>query len=81
MAAIGILLLIIGAIITWGVNAAVEGADLYAIGLIVMAGGVLALIIAAIQGAGFLSMTNRRMTTERHASPDGTHYVEETRTS
>jgi hypothetical protein len=80
MAAIGILLLVIGATMVWGVSTAVDGLDLQAIGYIVMAGGAIALLVAAIQAAGWWSRSSRRVQTERHVSPDGRHYVEETRT-
>lgn len=81
MAAIGVMLIVVGAIVAFGVDAAVEGLDLRAIGFIVMAGGGLALLIGAIQGAGIMSMKSRRMSTERHVSADGQHYVEETQTN
>lgn len=79
MAAIGIILLVAGAIVAYGVDAAVDGVDLRVIGLIIMAGGVLALLTAAIQGAGWMSMSSRKMRTERHMSDDGRHYVEESK--
>lgn len=81
MAAIGIILLVVGAIVAWGINAAFDGVDLQAIGFIIMAGGVLALLVAAIQAAGWWSRSARHMQTERHVSADGQHYVEETRTN
>jgi hypothetical protein len=80
MAAIGIILLIVGAVVVWGVDTAVDGVDLQAIGYIVMAGGALALVVAAIQALGWWSRSTTTMQTERHVSPDGRHYVEETRT-
>lgn len=77
-AALGIILLIAGAILTFAVNEAVEGVDLAAIGWILMAGGGLSLIIAMIHAAGFWSMAGPRGTrVERHVSPDGNHVVEE----
>jgi hypothetical protein len=78
-AALGILLLVAGAILTFGVDQAVDGADLAMIGYILMAGGALSLLVAAIQGAGWLSMSNRNVHSERHVSSDGQHVVEETR--
>lgn len=81
LAIFGILLIIAGAIVTFAVNTAVEGVDLEALGYILMAGGGLALLAAAIQGAGWLSMSNRRFHSERHVSPDGRHEVEETHTA
>ncbi len=80
MAALGIFLIVAGAIVAWGVDAVVDGFDLQAIGYILMAGGAIALLVAAIRAAGWMSMTNRRMRTERHMSSDGQHYVEETQT-
>lgn len=76
-AAFGLLLLVAGAILTFAVDRAVEGADLQAIGWILMGGGALALLIAAIQGAGWMSMTNRRTHVERHVSADGQHVYED----
>ncbi len=76
-AALGLLLIVGGAILTFAVNEAVEGADLQAIGWILMGGGALALLIAAIQGAGWMSMTNRRTHVERHVTPDGNHLYED----
>lgn len=78
---LGIILIVGGAILAWAVDAAVEGLDLLAIGYILMAGGVVALIAAAIRGAGWMSMSNRHMKHERYVSPDGTHMVDETHTA
>lgn len=80
MAALGIFLIIAGAIVVWGVEAVVEGFDLQAIGYILMAGGAIALLVAAVRAAGWMSMNNRKMRTERVASPDGTHFIEQTET-
>jgi hypothetical protein len=81
MAAIGIILIIAGAVLAWGVSIAVDGANLQLIGYIVMAGGGLALVVAAIKGAGWMSMSNQKVHTERHVSADGQHYVEETKST
>lgn len=81
LAIFGILLIVAGAIITFAVDTAVEGVDLQALGYILMAGGVLSLLAAAIKGAGWMSMSNTKMHTERHMSADGRHYVEETQTA
>jgi hypothetical protein len=78
-AALGIILLIAGAILAFAVNESVEGVDLEVIGWILMGGGALALVIAAIGGAGWMSMRSRRVHSERHASADGRHYVEDVR--
>lgn len=80
LALLGIILIVAGAIVTFAVDAAAEGVDLEALGWILMAGGGLALLAAAIQGAGWMSMSNNKMHTERHVSSDGRHYVEETQT-
>jgi hypothetical protein len=80
-AALGIILLVAGAIVTFAVDRQAEGVDLAAIGWIMMAGGGLALLVAMIQGAGWMSMNKTKMHTERHMSGDGQHYVEETQTA
>jgi hypothetical protein len=77
-AALGIILIVAGAIVVFAVDTAVDGVDLQALGYIMMAGGALSLVIAAIQGAGFMSMGRNRMRSERHVSSDGQHVVEET---
>ena len=79
-AAIGVILVVAGAILTFAVEKTVEGVDLDVVGWIMMGGGALSLIIAAIQGAGWMSMSNSKLHTERHVTDDGKHYVEETRT-
>jgi hypothetical protein len=79
-AAIGVIFVVAGAILTFAVDKSVEGVDLDVIGWILMGGGALSLLVAAIQGAGWMSMSKTRLHTERHASDDGQHYVEETRT-
>ena len=81
LAVFGIFLIVAGAIVTFAVDTAVEGVDLQALGYILMAGGVLSLLAAAIKGAGWMSMSNTKMHTERHMSADGGHYVEETQTA
>lgn len=81
LALFGIVLIVAGAIVAFAVDTGAEGVDLQALGYILMAGGGLALLAAAIQGAGWLSMSNNKMHTERHMSSDGRHFVEETHTS
>ena len=78
MLGLGIILIVLGAVVTFAIDVAVEGVDLIAVGYILMAAGALALVAAAIQGASFMSMGNRKMKAERHVSPDGNHVVEET---
>ena len=51
-AALGIVLLVAGAVVSFAVDRSVEGVDLMAIGWILMGGGGLALLIALIEGAG-----------------------------
>lgn len=80
-AALGIILLVGGAILTFAVDRQAEGVDLAAIGWIVMAGGALSLLVAMIQGAGWMSMNKSKVRSETHVSPDGRHQVEETHTA
>ena len=80
-AGLGILLIVAGAIVAFGVEQAVDGFDLQAIGYILMVGGAIALVVAAIQGLGGMSRRNRKVETERHVSGDGQHSVEETRSN
>lgn len=77
---LGIILVVAGAILAFAVDAAVDNVDLVAVGWILMGGGALALVAGAVRGASFMSSRNQRFSTERHVSPDGQHYVEETRT-
>lgn len=76
-AALGILLLVAGAIITFAIDRSADGVDLVAIGWIMMAGGGLSLLVALIQGAGWMSTQNTHFHTERHLTADGQHMVEE----
>lgn len=77
-AALGIILIVAGAIATFAIDTGVDGVDLEAIGYITMAGGALSLIVAAIQGAGLISLTNKKVRSEHHVSADGRHVVDET---
>jgi hypothetical protein len=77
---LGILLLVVGSVLAFAVRESVEQVDLVMIGWILIAGGVLSLLVSAIHGLGWMSSRTTRMSTERHRSPDGQHYVEETRT-
>jgi hypothetical protein len=77
MAALGIILLVAGAIVAFAINAAVDNVNLVVVGWILMGAGALALIVALVRGMG---MANRRTVAERHVSPDGNHIVEETKT-
>ncbi len=78
LVALGIILFIAGAIVAFAIDSAVEGVDLVALGYILMAGGGIALLAAVIQGAGWMSMNNRKVRSEQHVSPDGNHVVSET---
>ena len=83
-AVIGVILVVAGAILTFAIEqkeaVTSDGIDLDLIGWILMGGGALSLLIAAIRGAGWMSMSNTKLHTERHVTDDGQHYVEETRT-
>lgn len=48
----GIFLLVLGAILNWGVSDRISGVNLHAIGIICMAGGVLAILVSMIAGLG-----------------------------
>lgn len=78
-AGLGIILIVTGAIAAFAVRDSVDAVDLYAVGLILMAGGGLSLLVAAIRAAGWMSMSSSRTRTERHVSGDGRHVVEESR--
>jgi hypothetical protein len=80
-AALGILLITAGAILTFAVNDAVDGVNLETIGWILMGGGLLALLVAAVAGAGWMASSRSKFVTERHVSDDGHHYVEESRSA
>ena len=76
---LGIVLVVIGAIVTFAVDAAVEDVDLVAVGVILMIGGGIALIAALIRGAAWNnSIGSQKFKHERHVSADGRHVVEET---
>ncbi len=77
MGAFSLILIAIGAILTFAVSAAVEGLDLSAIGVILMVVGTIGLIFA-IFTTGFTSFTTQRT---RQVSDDGHTVVEEQRTS
>ena len=81
-AVVGVILVVAGAILTFAIEQAdkADQVDLDLVGWILMGGGALSLLIAAIRGAGWMSMNNTKLHTERHVTDDGQHYVEETRT-
>jgi hypothetical protein len=73
MAALGIVLFVIGAILTWGINLVVDGVDLLAVGAILMVVGA----VAFLAGLATSYRGRSRVTAERHVSADGRHVVEE----
>jgi hypothetical protein len=78
-AALGILLLVTGAILTFAVERSADGVDVVAVEWILMAGGGLSLLVAMIHAAGWMSAQNSSVHTERHKFGDGHHRVEEVR--
>ena len=80
-AALGIILIVAGAVLTFAINDTVESVDLEMIGWILMGGGAVSLLVAAIVGAGWMATSRSHFVTERHMSDDGRHYVEETKTA
>lgn len=79
---LGIILLVVGGVLAFAIQDSVEQIDLVMVGWILIAGGVLSIVIGAVQGLGWMTARrgNTAMRTERHMSDDGQHYVEETRT-
>lgn len=77
--ALGIILLVVGGIITFAVEAELSGLDLSTIGVILMVAGVASIIAGALQAAAWQQSGKQKFTSERHVSPDGQHVVEETR--
>jgi hypothetical protein len=80
-AALGVILLVAGAILTFAVDRQAEGVDLDAIGWILMAGGAGSLLISLFVGASWWSTRGMRAHTERHVSADGATVVEDSRVS
>lgn len=62
LTAVGILLLVAGAILTFAVDRQAEGVDVQLVGWIVMAGGGLALLAAIVRGAAIGSAGRRDRT-------------------
>lgn len=77
---LGILLIVIGAIVAFAIDAAAEGVDLAVVGYILIAGGVVSLLAAAFKGAAWESRNKTAMRVEKHVSSDGQHVVEDVRT-
>ena len=74
MLGLGIILVVIGAILTFAISASVEGADLETIGYILMGAGGIALLVGLVQ-----QMSGRRVQSTRQVSDDGTTVVEDKR--
>lgn len=74
---LGIVLMVAGAVLVWAVERQADGLDINSLGWILIAGGGLALIAGAIQASAYWSSRRTHSVTERHVSPDGEHYVEE----
>ncbi len=62
---LGILLLVVGAILTFALHASVSGVDLALVGWILMAGGLLAIVLSLAMGSGRRTggISSRRATT------------------
>jgi hypothetical protein len=54
-AALGIMLLIAGAIVTFAIDRSADGVDVVAIGWVLMAGGAFSLLVSLIHSAGWRS--------------------------
>ena len=80
-AALGIVLIVAGAILTFAIDRQAEGVDIDAIGWILMAGGAVSLLVSLFQAAAWTSWRKRHYVTERHVSPDGDHVIEESQMS
>jgi hypothetical protein len=80
-AALGIILIVAGAIVAFAIDRQAEGVDLEALGWILMAGGAASLLISLFVGASWWSTRRMRTHTERHVSADGGTVVEDSRVS
>lgn len=79
LVALGIVLAVAGAILVWAVEREAEGLDLHDLGWILIVGGGISVLFGLIQSGMWWSSRSTRSVTERHVSPDGEHYVEESR--
>jgi hypothetical protein len=75
MAAIGIVLIALGAVLRYAVTAEASGVDLDVVGIILMATGGVGFVLGLFEGKF------RKNRVERHVSTDGQHVVEESETS
>lgn len=71
MSVLSLLLMASGAVLTFAITQEVEGVDLDALGLVLMAVGIIGLIVSLVQEA------TPHIRRERHVSEDGRHIVEE----
>lgn len=76
MGPLGIVLFVIGAILAFAVDAAVENVDLRLIGYILMGAGVVAFLVGLVQRLGGGS---NRIRTTREVSDDGRTTLEDKR--
>ena len=76
---LGILLLVAGAILTFAVDRQAEGVDIQAIGWILMGGGGLSLLAAAIRAAGIAAERPTQVHVERHVDDEGRVLIEDRR--
>lgn len=75
MAAIGIVLIALGAVLRYAITAEASGIDLDIVGMILMVTGGAGFVLGLFEGAF------RKTRTERHVSSDGHHVIEEESTS
>lgn len=75
-AALGLLLVVIGAVVTFAVERDVDGIDLDALGWILMAAGVASLIAGLVYSASWWTRRPMHSHYERHVTPAG-DYVED----
>ena len=81
LAALGVILIVVGAIVAFAVDASADGVDLAMIGYILIAGGAALLLAAAVKGAAWQSRRTSGMRVEKHVSADGQHVVENVETN
>ena len=75
-AALGIMLLVAGAIVAFAVDRPADGVDLLAVGWILMAGGGLSLLVSMIQRAGSVSEQRTAIVAGREEPTDGRYFVD-----
>jgi uncharacterized membrane protein len=75
MAALGITLIALGAVLRYAVTAEASGIDLDMVGVIMMATGAIGLVFGIFEGR------MRSTRTETHVSDDGDHVVEKRKTT